>query len=192
MSDTQQKILDTAQALLQRRGFNGFSYADIAGAVGIKTATIHYYFKSKEDLGLALVDDYIRRIQAGLQAVDESGPAPADALAAYADVFRGALQDDRLCLCGMLSAEALSLPPRLIGAFQPFFDMSVAWLVGHLNRGAADGSLKFKGSAETRARYFVALLEGAMLLHGPGHPANSKNLQGFDQLVAAFLADISV
>lgn len=186
MSETQKNILDAAQALLQRRGFNGFSYADVAQTVGIKTATIHYYFKSKEDLGLALVDDYIKTIAASLAAVDDSRASPLASLQAYAAVFRAALEDERHCLCGMLSAEALSLPPRLIGAFQPFFEMSITWLTGHLERGLDQGELRFKGLPETRARLFVALLEGAMLLHAPGC------LQQFDLVVNAFLGDLAI
>lgn len=34
-------ILDVAQRLLQTRGYNGFSYMDVAGAVGIRSASLH-------------------------------------------------------------------------------------------------------------------------------------------------------
>ena len=48
-------ILDVAQQLIQTRGYNAFSYADIASQVGIRTATIHYYFPTKADLGREVV-----------------------------------------------------------------------------------------------------------------------------------------
>lgn len=206
MSDTRARILDTAQALLQRKGYNGFSYADIAGAVQIKTATIHYYFKAKEDLGLALVEAYAETMAAELAAIDASlksadGTDALRALEGYAQIFRGALADRRHCLCGMLSAEALSLPARLMQNFGGFFGLSIRWLSGHLEAGRAAGALAFSGDAETRARQYVAVLEGAMLLataDRPGASAGADNgvagdseaIEQFDRLTAASLSDL--
>jgi len=51
LSDTAERILDIAQDLIQRRGFNAFSYHDIAAPMGIRKASIHYHFPSKADLG---------------------------------------------------------------------------------------------------------------------------------------------
>jgi AcrR family transcriptional regulator len=50
-----ERILDVAEALGQTRGFNGFSYADIAVQLGVTKASLHYHFPSKSDLGRALV-----------------------------------------------------------------------------------------------------------------------------------------
>src|SRR5437899_2046581 len=58
-NDVQQKILDTAEALIQTKGFNAFSYKDISEIVGIKTSSIHYYFPTKSDLGQAVVKMHI-------------------------------------------------------------------------------------------------------------------------------------
>ncbi len=56
--DTQTAILDTAQELIQRVGVNAMSYADISAVVGIRKASIHYYFPTKYDLIAALLDRY--------------------------------------------------------------------------------------------------------------------------------------
>ena len=56
--NTAELILDAAQVLVQEVGFNGFSYAHIAEKVGIRTASIHYHFPNKEDLGEALITRY--------------------------------------------------------------------------------------------------------------------------------------
>ena len=55
---TATRILDVAERLAQVRGFNGFSYADIAAEVGITKAALHYHFASKADLGEALISRY--------------------------------------------------------------------------------------------------------------------------------------
>lgn len=49
--DMREQILTSAQRLVQQRGFNGFSYADIADEVGIRKASLHHYFPTKTDLG---------------------------------------------------------------------------------------------------------------------------------------------
>jgi TetR/AcrR family transcriptional repressor of nem operon len=48
--------LDIAEQLVQTRGFNGFSYADIAAEIGISKASLHYHFPTKAMLGERLID----------------------------------------------------------------------------------------------------------------------------------------
>jgi TetR/AcrR family transcriptional repressor of nem operon len=63
-SDTRYEILSLARDFLQSLGVNGFSFQTIADAFGIRKASIHSYFKSKEEMGLALVNDYIEAFAA--------------------------------------------------------------------------------------------------------------------------------
>src|SRR5450631_2571981 len=50
LSVKQLQLLDTAEHLFSRKGFDGTSVRDIAEAAGINTAMISYYFGSKEKL----------------------------------------------------------------------------------------------------------------------------------------------
>jgi TetR/AcrR family transcriptional regulator, transcriptional repressor for nem operon len=59
-NDTMQLIMDTGQFLIQERGYNAISYADIAVKIGIKKASIHYYFATKQDLVQAILKDIVR------------------------------------------------------------------------------------------------------------------------------------
>src|SRR5262245_14765717 len=75
---TADTVLDVAERLAQTRGFNGFSYADVSAVVGVKTASLHYHFPSKADLGRALVERYSRAFQAALSEIgarDARAPA---------------------------------------------------------------------------------------------------------------------
>ena len=65
ISDTREQIMDRAGHLLMSRGFNGFSYRDISSHLGIKNAAVHYHFRSKADLALALVDQYRQILRKG-------------------------------------------------------------------------------------------------------------------------------
>jgi len=46
-TDTTTQIMDAAQQMMQLRGYNAFSYADISRQVGVTKAAIHYYFPGK-------------------------------------------------------------------------------------------------------------------------------------------------
>ena len=65
------RILSEAQRLVQMRGFNGFSYADIAETLGVTKASLHYHFPSKAELGRRLIDRYREDFLAALRAIDE-------------------------------------------------------------------------------------------------------------------------
>ena len=152
---------------MQKRGFNGFSYADVAAELGITTASLHYHFAGKAQLGEALIDRYAERFNAALAAI-EARPDPAPAkLAAYADLYAGVLQAERLCLCGMLAADYDTLPAVMRSSVVDFFDENEAWLARLLEKGREEGTLHYAGSAVESARMIVSALEGAMLVARP-------------------------
>jgi TetR/AcrR family transcriptional regulator, transcriptional repressor for nem operon len=80
--NTPERILDVAQRLVQLRGFNGFSYADVASELGITKASLHYHFPTKAELGEALVARYGDRFAQGLGRIDRRGGAAPDKLEA--------------------------------------------------------------------------------------------------------------
>src|SRR5829696_8614182 len=94
-ADTATRILDSAERLVQRRGFNGFSYADVAAELGITKPSLHYHFSGKAELGQALVERYGARFAAALEAIDaKGGDAPAK-LAAYSRIYADVLRTKR-------------------------------------------------------------------------------------------------
>src|SRR5512144_3174565 len=68
-SATAEQILDIAETLIQTRSYSAFSYQDIADALGIRKASIHYHFATKADLGVAVVDRYVERFGSALAAM---------------------------------------------------------------------------------------------------------------------------
>lgn len=167
---TATRILDIAEQLVQVRGFNGFSYADIAAELGITKAALHYHFAAKADLGEALIARYASRFAEALAGIDSAtdGAGAARArLAGFADLYLEVLRNHRMCLCGMLAAEYQTLPQPMQDAVLRFFDASEAWLGSVLESGRDDGSLSFAGSASEAARMIIGSLEGAMLVARP-------------------------
>ncbi len=164
---TAARILDVAEQLVQVRGFNGFSYADIAAELQITKAALHYHFASKADLGEALISRYASRFAEALAGVGTGGAAASAKLAGYAGLYLQVLRNRKMCLCGMLAAEYQTLPQPMQDAVIRFFDENESWLESVLEQGRADGSLRLAGSARDTARMIVGGLEGAMLVARP-------------------------
>src|SRR5437763_1255647 len=148
---TASRILDVAERLLQDRGFNGFSYADVAAELQITKPALHYHFASKADLGEALINRYAARFAEALARLD-SAPGPAEKLAGYAGLYLSVLRRQRMCLCGMLAAEYQSLPQPVQSSVLAFFDLNETWLERVLTDGRSDGRLRFTGTARDTAR----------------------------------------
>ncbi len=115
-ADTASRILDVAERLVQLRGFNGFSYADVAAELSITKASLHYHFAGKAELGEALIARYAERFKGSLAEI-EVRPIDARAkLDAYAKLYADVLRGKRMCLCGMLAAEYQTLPKPMRSA----------------------------------------------------------------------------
>ena len=165
--DTPTRILDIAERLVQTRGYNGFSYADIASDLGVTKASLHYHFAGKAELGEALIERYAARFRERLAEIDADGADAPAKLQAYADIYAGVLREHRMCLCGMLAAEYETLPGPMREAIVRFFDESETWLAQVLEEGRAAGTLRLPGPAEEEGRAIVDGLEGALLVARP-------------------------
>ncbi|TMK87619.1 MAG: helix-turn-helix transcriptional regulator, partial [Actinobacteria bacterium] len=91
--DTATQILDVAERLVQERGFNGFSYADVATELGISKAALHYHYPGKAELGEALIERYAARFADALVAVDAREIDAAEKLRAYAQLYTEVFRD---------------------------------------------------------------------------------------------------
>jgi TetR/AcrR family transcriptional repressor of nem operon len=164
---TAERILDIAERLVQLRGFNNFSYADIATEMGITKASLHYHFPGKAELGQDLVARYAERFSAALSQIDHDLPDARAKLEAYAALYADVLRGKRMCMCGILAAEYETLPTPMRGAVISFFDENQKWLADVLAQGQADGTLSFTGPIDDIAQSILSTLEGAMLVARP-------------------------
>ena len=86
-SDTATQVLDVAERFAQSRGFNGFSYADVAAELKLTKAALHYHFASKAELGEALIARYAARFAAALDGL-VAGDAPPSSRATSTCTWR--------------------------------------------------------------------------------------------------------
>jgi TetR/AcrR family transcriptional regulator, transcriptional repressor for nem operon len=179
---TADRILDVAERLMQTRGYNGFSYADVSSALRIEKASVHYHFPTKAELGVRMIVRYRERFGEALARIEREAPGAPVRLRRYAELWIGVLKDGgRMCLCGMLAAEVETLPHRVREELKGFFDANEAWLSTTLADGRKARVLRFEGSPLAEARALLTGLEGAMLL------ARSHGEPGRFQAVAACL-----
>ncbi len=184
--DTPEQILDVAERLVQTRGFNAFSYADVAAELGVTKPALHYHFAGKAELGEALLARYTDRFEAALDDIDARGVDGRSKLKAYADLYAQVLAQDRMCLCGMLAADYTTLSEPMREAVIAFFDGNESWLARVLERGKRDGDLAFSGSSRDAARLIIGSLEGAMLV-----ARTYRDPARFDVTVKRLLAEFS-
>src|SRR5579863_9329619 len=161
-ANTTTRILDVAERLAQARGFNGFSYADIAAEVCITKASLHYHFATKADLGRSLIVRYAAAFASALHRIAPG--AAAATLGRYVELYERLLVRDLMCLCGMFAAEYSTLPAPMQKELRRFFDMNDLWLAEQLERGRKSGELQLLAPPLEAARALTAGLEGAMLL----------------------------
>jgi TetR/AcrR family transcriptional repressor of nem operon len=164
-TDTQTRILDVAERLVQTRGFNAFSYADVAAELRITKPALHYHFPGKAELGEALLTRYATRFKQALDRIDRTITTGArHKLEAYAELYAQVLAQNRMCLCGMLAGDYHTLPGPMRQAIIGFFDDNEIWLASVLDDGQRDRTLRFTGTSRDAARMIIDTLEGAMLV----------------------------
>lgn len=161
MDDTRSQLLSEAEFLIRTRGYAAFSYADLAERVGIRKASIHHHFPTKESLGVTLIDEYLIRFEKDLQRIT-TGESSVDArLTAYAKLFSSGLKGGMLPLCGALSAEIAALPTSLKNRVRIFFEIHLDWLKLVLKRGISENELSSNCNIDRTALLILSSLEGA-------------------------------
>jgi TetR/AcrR family transcriptional repressor of nem operon len=171
-ADTRDAILAAAKATAQAHGYNGLSFRELAKAVGIKSASIHYHFPTKGDLGAELARRYTATASEGLARILVEAATPAARLARYTAIFRKALENgNRMCLCAIMAAEHDDLPPAVRAEVGAFADLNVAWLakvLGPVSRApqqralavfAAVGGAQLAARRRTDVKVFDAIVE---------------------------------
>lgn len=157
------EILQLAIQLLQTKGFENFSYQDLAGGLGITKASIHHHFPRKEDLGVALCEWIRDWHQQLFDQARARHPQPWDRLAAYLeaslDYARG---DNCICPLSSLQADITSLPESMCQAIARLDDHEIDYVAELLEQGRATGQMQFAGDARAQALLLVLACKGAL------------------------------
>jgi AcrR family transcriptional regulator len=145
------RIIEAANTLFYHRGYNQTSFHEIADATGIPKGNFYYYFRSKDELLKAVIDERVARIERMLAEWDGQSADPRARLARFVQMLVG--NCDELvrygCPLGSLNAELGKTQPALKIQAQKLFDVLLAWIARQLE------ALGFK---EARARALALTL----------------------------------
>ena len=161
-TNTKQAILDSAENLLQIRGFNAFSYQNISAKLGIKNAAIHYHYPSKCDLGIAVIERYHQQFREWLAAHQKKQSCPLTMLRGYFSITLRFLHSHKVCPVGILEAEFHAIPTALQEATRKLDAAIREFLATTLETGRKTGVFYFNGPAEDKALVIGAALQGGL------------------------------
>jgi TetR/AcrR family transcriptional regulator, transcriptional repressor for nem operon len=163
IENSKRTIMNLAEALLQDRGFNGFSYAHIADQLGVKNDAIHYHFPSKEELGIAVIRRYRDRFKLWTNNARVKDLSHQEKLDWFFHIYSDFRADNgKVCLVGSLEAEFNSIPEGLQKEVESLNREMLQWLEETLNAGREAGVFQFNGAAASKAALIYSSVQGAL------------------------------
>jgi TetR/AcrR family transcriptional regulator, transcriptional repressor for nem operon len=166
---TRDQILDAAARLIHLRGYHGTSLDDVLRESGVGKGNFYYYFRSKEDLGFAIIDRVVERfLERTLEpAFDDLTADPLDQVRAFLDRLLE-VQRQRNCVggcpMGNLASELSDVHEGFRQRLADIFERWRVMLAATLERGRESGRLRADLDAASAAGFVVAALEGAILM----------------------------
>ncbi|MCC7117974.1 MAG: TetR/AcrR family transcriptional regulator [Anaerolineales bacterium] len=163
IENSKRTILNLAESLLQDRGFNGFSYADIASALNVKNAAIHYHFPSKEALAIAVIQRYRERFKLWINNARIKDLAPQEKLNWFFKIYEDfRVNNGKVCLVGALEVEFNTIPDGLKKEVESLNRETLAWLEVTLAEGKKHGAFQFNGTPASKAALIYSSVQGSL------------------------------
>ncbi|HEY1047000.1 MAG TPA: TetR/AcrR family transcriptional regulator [Bacteroidia bacterium] len=153
---TRKEIIQLADGLIRAKGYNAFSFYDISKAVGIKTASIHYHFPSKSDLGVAVVDRQLETLNELILKSEKW--TPLKKLDQLINIYSKIMDDDKVCLVGSLSTDLNTVDESIRKHLKVFAEQMLEWVSKFLEEGREQGVFHFEGLPRTRAIMIIGNL----------------------------------
>ncbi|MGF6458095.1 TetR/AcrR family transcriptional regulator [Pseudomonas frederiksbergensis] len=161
---TRAALLKVAEKQMRSKGYSAFSYADLAATIGIRKASIHHHFPTKECLGRELIKDSINRFDTTMRSIEEDNQDPIMRLQAFSRLFVISANEGLLPLCGALAAEMAALPLSLQVLTRAFFESQLDWLQRTISEAAIQKGWLLAKPAQSYAFMLLSTLEGASFI----------------------------
>ena len=155
MDTVKDKLIEIATDTVQKSGINALTMRELGNAVGIKSSSVMYHFKSKDGLMYELVSSYSEGFTLYLENLTKKYSDPQTRLHKFIDIFEDVLKDGKFCLCGMLASQNENLDILTRDKTREFFAVSEVWVEETLTKEQNDVLL---------AKVIISSLEVAMLL----------------------------
>jgi AcrR family transcriptional regulator len=160
--DTRTTIVDTADQLIRKKGYNAFSFHDIARVVGIKTASVHYHFPTKTELGLGVLSGQLEAVEALKKST--AGRSAGVRLKAFLSIYTQARTENKICVVGSLGSDFNTLEEPIRRALKKLTAVILAWVTDILEEGRRKKEFHFEGAPRTKALMIVTNMLAALQL----------------------------
>ena len=168
MSNTKEHIIEAASRLMHLRGFNHTSIDEVLKESGVGKGNFYYYFKSKEELGYAIIESNLKRFSD--HVMRKAFGNHKDALDQVDDFLDIILEVQRQrncaggCPLGNMAMELSDIHEGFRRKFQGVFEDWGVQLATVLRKGKADRRLGDNADPEVLSQFLVASVEGGILL----------------------------
>ena len=166
-TDKRDKLIQVGKQIIVQQGFNAASLNEILTAAGVPKGSFYYYFSSKDDFGLAIIDDFARKYQKKFELILQD--ASVTHLTRLRNYFASGIADMRQCDCsdGCLMGNLAQELSAQNGLFrdrlsQIFLDWEEAF-AGCLNSAIQMGEIPKEQDVSTLAQFILAGWQGAIL-----------------------------
>ena len=167
-SATKEKIIEAAARLVYRKGFHATSLDMVAQAAQVNRGSLYYFFRSKKNLGLAVIDHYESLLHQNYLSPSFGAQAKGrEKIRRLAESYAlMPMQDSPCCGCpiGNLSLELSALDEqmrlRLKGVWEKVFEK----IAGVLAQSQGEGELTGDVDPLVHARSFFSQIQGAHII----------------------------
>lgn len=160
---TAEAILDAAIGLIGARTYSQVTVKDIAAAADVNVALIYYYYSSKENLFLSLLNAMLSRAAGRFRALADPTIPPVEALRRWAEIHAGEFRNVqtfvRLCLDYANGQERTAVIDRVIGGY---YEQEESILRAILARGVEAGDFHPLDIHQT-VRLASAMIDGIVV-----------------------------
>lgn len=143
-NEMREHILTVARALMTHKGYTAVGLNEVLSSAGVPKGSFYYYFKSKEEFGQALLDEYFDEYLARIAPILNQQANGADSLLGYFQYWIETQHDDSLynkCLVVKLGAEVCDLSEVMRQVLDKGTGRIVKLIAGSIERGISDGSV---------------------------------------------------
>lgn len=165
--NTRDKLINTSIQLMAVKGFNNTGIAEILALAGVPKGSFYHYFKSKDDLGFAIIDHYGQMLRTGLSFSLQAVPGPA--LVRLRTYFDGALSyfdgDFKLCNCllGNLGQELSMQNEAMSEAIFRHYRAIEALIAECLVQAKSEGDIDLNVDEQLVAKMLFSSWEGCLV-----------------------------
>lgn len=152
--NTKEQIIKIADSFIREKGFNAFSFYDISNKVGIKTASIHYHFPSKADLGVAVINDHVEKLNIVVEEFRLK--SPVDKLNKFFSIYSNIKNENKICLVGSLATDFNTLNEKVKVKLKEFSELFLNWVSEFLEIGRKQDIFDFKGESRAKALMIIS------------------------------------